>query len=129
MEDFRQQLDPVRPGEQWFCYWKTSAALWEARIQEFGLHEIIFIPLYWGFHAEANGTWDFGKYHPERDLVRLISILTQHGRKFCWLLPLTPATFLPNGGVPISAARTLSVSPQGMHLACQDQDSNLQNIY
>lgn len=129
MEDSRQLLDPVRPGEQWFCYWKTSAALWEARIQEFGPHEIIFIPLYWGFHAEANGTWDFGKFHPERDLNRLITILTQHGRKFCWLLPLTPAPFLPNGGVPISAARTLSVSNQGMHLACLDQDNTLHKMY
>lgn len=129
MEDSRQVLDPVRPGEQWFCYWKTSAALWEARIQEFGPHEIIFIPLYWGFHAEANGTWDFGRLHPERDLVRLATILTQHGRKFCWLLPLTPAPFLPNGGVPISAARTLSVSHQGMHLACLDQDGTLHKMY
>lgn len=129
MEDSRQVLDPVRPGEQWFCYWKTSASLWESRIQEFPQHEIIFIPIYWGFHAESGGTWDFGTFHPERDLVRLSKILTQHNRKFCWLLPLTPAPFLPNGGVPISVARTLSVSAQGMNLACLDQDSTLHKMY
>ena len=129
MEDSRQLLDPVRPGEQWFCYWKTSASLWEARILEFARHEIIFIPLYWGFHAESDGTWDFGRFHPEKDLTRLVSVLTQHGRKYCWLLPLTPAPFLPNGGVPISSARTLSVSQQGMHLACLDQDSTLHKMY
>jgi hypothetical protein len=129
MEDSRQVLDPVRPGEQWFCYWKTSASLWESRIQEFAQHEIIFIPIYWGFHAESGGTWDFGKFHPERDLVRLSKILTQHNRKFCWLLPLTPAPFLPNGGVPISVARTLSVSEKGMSLACLDQDSTLHKMY
>lgn len=129
MEDSRQILDPVRPGEQWFCYWKTSASLWETRILELPQHEIVFIPLYWGFHAEPNGTWDFGKNQPERDLIRLMTVLTQHGRKFCWLLPLTPAPFLPNGGVPITAARTLSVSHQGMHLACLDQDSTLHKMY
>jgi len=129
MEEFRQVLDPVRPGEQWFCYWKTSASLWESRIQELPPHEIIFIPVFWGFHAEAGGTWDFGKFHPERDLVRLANILTRHNRKFCWLLPLTPAPFLPNGGLPVSAARTLSVSPQGMHLACLDQDGTLHKMY
>lgn len=128
-EESRQKGDAVRPGEQWFCYWKTSAALWEGRLQEFPLHEIIFIPLYWGFHAEPDGSWDFGKYHPERDLVRLIKLLTQHGRKFCWLLPLTPAPFLPNGGVPIQAARTLSVSSRGMHLASLDQDQVLHKMY
>lgn len=129
MEDSRQVLDPVRPGEQWFCYWKTSASLWESRILEFPQHEVIFIPVYWGFHAEPGGAWDFGKMHPERDLVRLSSILTQHGRKFCWLLPLSPAPFLPNGGVPTAAARTLSLSAQGMHLACLDQDSTLHKMY
>ncbi len=129
MEESRHNLDPVRPGEQWFCYWKTSAALWEARIQEFNQHEIIFIPLYWGFHAEPDGSWDFGRFHPERDLVRLCQILTQHGRKFCWLLPLTPAPFLPNGGVPIPAARSLSLSEQGMHLACLDHDNTLHKMY
>lgn len=129
MEDSRQILDPVRPGEQWFCYWKTSASLWEARIQEFNPQDIIFIPLYWGFHSEADGSWDFGRFHPERDLVRLCKILTQHGRKFCWLIPLTPAPFLPNGGVPIPAARTLSVSHQGMHLASIDHDNTLHKMY
>lgn len=129
MEDSQQVLDPVRPGEQWFCYWKTSASLWEARIREFPQHEIIFIPIYWGFHAESGGAWDFGKYHPERDLVRLLGLLTQHGRKFCWLLPLTPAPFLPNGGLPIATARTLSLSMQGMHLACLDQDNTLHKMY
>jgi hypothetical protein len=129
MQESRQVLDSVRPGEQWFCYWKTSASLWESRIQEFPLHEIIFIPVYWGFHAESAGIWDFGKFHPERDLVRLSNILTQHNRKFCWLLPLTPAPFLPNGGVPISVARTFSISSQGMNLACLDQDSTLHKMY
>lgn len=128
-EETRQQLDPVRPGEQWFCYWKTSASLWEARIQEFAPHEIIFIPLYWGFHAESDGSWDFGKYLAERDLGRLIQVLTQHGRKYCWLLPLTPAPFLPNGGVPINAARIMSISKPGMHLACLDQDNVLHKMY
>jgi hypothetical protein len=125
----RQLLDPVRPGEQWFCYWKTSAALWETRILEFAQDEIIFIPLYWGFHAEADGQWDFGDFQAEKDLSRLIHVLTQHGRKFCWLLPLTPAPFLPNGGVPISAARTLSVSSKGIHYAALDQDESLHKMY
>lgn len=129
MEDSCQDLDPVRPGEQWFCYWKTSASLWESRIREFPQHEMIFIPVYWGFHAEAGGAWDFGQFHPERDLVRLSKILTQHNRRFCWLLPLTPAPFLPNGGVPISVAKTLSLSAQGMHLACLDQDNTLHKMY
>lgn len=121
--------DPVRPGEQWFFYWKTSASLWEGRIVQFPAHEVIFIPLYWGFHAEAGGDWDFGKIQPERDLLRLTQLMTQHGRKFCFLLPLTPAPFLPNGGVPVLAARTLSISHDGVHLAVLDQESNLNKMF
>lgn len=124
-----KQSDPVRPGEQWFFYWKTSAALWESRIVQFPQHEVIFIPVYWGFHAESQTEWDFGKIQPERDFLRLVQLLTQHGRKFCWILPLTPAPYLPNGGVPVSAARTLSISREGVHLAVLDQEQNLNKMF
>lgn len=129
LEDSSKKADPVRPGEQWFFYWKTSAALWESRILQFSQHEIIFIPLYWGFHAESPTEWDFGRLHPERDLKRLTDLLTRHGRKFCWILPLTPAPFLPNGGVPVSAARTLSISSEGVHLASLDQEKKLNKMF
>lgn len=121
--------DPVRPGEQWFCYWKTSAALWESRILQSPAHEVIFIPVYWGFHAEGPESWDFGRIQPDRDLLRLAQLLTQHNRKFCWLLPLSPAPFLPNGGVPTMAARTLSLSSDGVHIAVLDQEEKLNKMY
>lgn len=124
-----KQHDPVRPGEQWFFYWKTSASLWESRIIQFPEHEIVFIPLYWGFHAESSGEWDFGNIHPERDLLRLTQLLTQHNRRFCWILPLTPAPYLPNGGVPAFSARTLSIARDGVHLAVFDQEFNLNKMF
>lgn len=124
-----KQFDPVRPGEQWFFYWKTSAALWEGRIVQFPPEETIFLPLYWGFHAESPTEWDFGQISPEKDLKRLVQLLTQHGRKFCWLLPLTPAPFFPNGGVPASAARALSESRDGVHLAVLDHENALNKMY
>ncbi len=124
-----KKFDPVRPGEQWFFYWKTSAALWETRILQCPVHEVIFLPLYWGFHAESSTEWDFGKVRPERDLLRLTQLLTQHGRKFCWLLPLTPAPFMPNGGIPVSVARVLSVGKSGVHLAALDQEQNLNKMF
>jgi hypothetical protein len=120
--------DPVRPGEQWFFYWKTSAALWESKIKQFAPSEIIFIPLYWGLHADQ-GQWDFGQIQPEKDLKRLTHLLTQHGRKFCWLLPLTPAPFLPNGGVPAQSARNLSLSNNGVSLASLDNENKLHKMY
>jgi hypothetical protein len=129
MENSLPPSDRVRPGEQWFCYWQTSAALWESRIQELPAHEAVFIPLFWGFHAEGQEDWDFGRLHPERDLLRLTQLLTQYNRKFCWLLPLTPAPFLPNGGVPVKAALTLSVSEEGVHLACLNQGHTLNKMY
>ena len=129
LEGPKMQNDPVRPGEQWFCYWKTSAALWESRILASPVHEVIFIPLYWGLHTEAPGSWDFGQVQPEKDLLRLAQLLTQHGRRFCWLLPLTPSPFLPNGGVPVASARTLSISAEGVHLAVLDSEDKLNKMY
>jgi len=121
-------LDPVRPGEQWFFYWKTSAALWENRIIQSPLDEIIFIPIYWGFHLDGT-QWDFGQNQPDRDLLRLVNLLNSHKRKFCWLIPTSPAPFLPNGGVPALAARTLSISGEGVHLATFDQEDKLHKLY
>ena len=119
----------VTPGEQWFFYWKTSAALWESQILELPRDEIVFLPLNWGFHAENQDKWDFGETFPERDLFRLAQLLTQHGRKFTWLLPLTPSPFLPNGGIPVSAVRTLSVGEEGTHLACLDHEGRLHKMF
>ncbi len=127
--NYQEQADLVRPGEQWFFYWKTSAALWESKIVQFPAHETIFIPLNWGFHAEAGGRWDFGQVHPEKDLQRLATLLTQHGRKFCWILPLTPAPFLTNGGLPVSVARTLSISADGVHPASLDHEGKVNKIF
>jgi hypothetical protein len=129
IEDSQKLSDPVRPGEQWFLYWKTSPALWESRILQTPPFETIFIPIYWGFHGEGQNSWDFGKNMPERDLLRLAQTLTQHNRKFCWILPLTPAPFFPNGGTPVFASRTLSVSRDGVHLAAFDQEKKLNKLY
>jgi hypothetical protein len=124
-----KQSDPVRPGEQWFFYWKTSASLWEGRIAQFPQDEVIFIPVFWGFHGDSGTAWDFGHDRPERDLLRLTQLLTQHGRTFCWVLPLTPAPFFPNGGVPVYSARTLSISKEGVHHAILDQEHHLHKMF
>ncbi len=122
-------ISPVRPGEQWFFYWKTSAALWEKHIVESPADETVYIPLNWGAHAEANGVWDFGQIFAERDLGRLMELLTRHGRRSCWLLPLGPCPFLPNGGIPIAGARSLSSSEVGMNYACLDQEGAIHKMY
>lgn len=127
--DHQPQFDNVRPGEQWFFYWKTSAALWEGRIAKIPQDELVLIPLYWGFHAESPTEWDFGRIRPEADLLRLVQILTQYRRRFAWIMPVTPAPFLTNGGIPAYSARTLSITREGTHLGVFDQDYNLNKIY
>jgi len=121
--------DPVLPGEQWFCYWKTSAALWESRIRTLDTSKEISIPIYWGFHSEGPDKWDYGHYLAERDLARLIELLVQYRVKYRWLFPLTPCPLMPNGGIPVSAARTLSVGPKGIHLSSLNAQNSLHKMY
>lgn len=125
----KAHTDLIRPGEQWFFYWKTSASLWDTKIREIPTDEVIFLPLNWGFHSDSPESFDFSDSLPERDLLRLIQNLTQHNRKFCWLLPLNPAPFLPNGGVNVSSARTLAVNSEGIQLSCLDAEGTLNKIY
>jgi hypothetical protein len=129
LEPAEKNVDLVRPGEQWFFYWKTSAALWEGRIQQIPPQEVIFLPLNWGFHAASADEWDFGQTAPERDLLRLVQLLGQHRRRFCWLLPLAPSPFLPNGGLPVHATRNLSLNRDGVHLSVLDHEQKLHKIY
>lgn len=121
--------DPVLPGEQWFCYWKTSAALWESRIRTLDTAKEISIPVYWGFHSEGQDKWDFGHYLAERDLGRLVELLIQYRVRFQWIFPLTPCPLMPNGGIPVSAARTLSMGPNGIHLCSLNGQNSLHKVY
>jgi len=103
--------------------------LWESYILLKDPAEIIVIPLYWGFHYEEREGWDFGNKNSERDLLKLIEILRNLSRKFCFLLPLTPAPFLTNGGIPATCARSLTVGYQGLSLSFLDSEENLNKIY
>lgn len=121
--------DPVLPGEQWFCYWKTSAALWEGRIRTLDTSKEVSVPIYWGFHSEGPDKWDFGHYLAERDLARLVELFAQYRVNFRWILPLTPCPLMTNGGVPVFAARTLSLGPNGIHLCSLNGQNSLHKMY
>ena len=124
-----QELNTVYPGEQWFFYWKTSAVLWERLISESPQGGMIFIPLNWGQHHMGNMGWDFGEERPELDILRLAQTLLRHNKHFCWLMPLSPAPFLPNGGLPVSASKVLGKSREGIHYAIFDHEDQLNKMY
>jgi hypothetical protein len=106
--------DLVFPGENWFYYWKTSASLWKDKIEQVPAYEKIIIPINWSFHSETGDDYDFGTLRPETDIFRLVSQVNEHNRTPVLLLPLTPAPFLPNGGVPSFLARIPSVDEEKM---------------
>jgi len=90
---------------------------------------MIVVPIYWGYHYDERDGWDFGKKNSERDLTKLIDIFNNLSRKFCFLVPLTPAPFLTNGGIPSFCARSLSVGHQGLSLSFLDSEENLNKVY
>ncbi len=120
----------VAPGENWFCYWRTSASLWEAKL---GALQVvgapIVIPLYWGLHSETGESFDFGETRPEADLARLHRSLQKIGADSIWLLPLTPAPFMPNGGLPAGLARHPAHDVNGMTQAFLDGDGTIHKLH
>lgn len=120
--------DAVFPGENWFFYWKTSASLWKIKLQEFPGTKII-IPLNWSFHSETGDQFDFGDHRPETNLFKLVEIANEVGKKVIFFLPLTPAPFLPNGGLPHLLARSLALNPEGMGYGAIDAEDHLIKIY
>ena len=123
-----RDLDTVFPGENWFFYWKTSASLWRTKLQEFPGTRII-IPLNWSFHSETGDQFDFDEHRPETNLKKLVDIAREVGKQVIFFLPLTPAPFLPNGGLPHLLARGLALNGQQMAYGVIDADDNLIKIY
>ncbi len=123
-----RDIDSVFPGENWFFYWKTSASLWRLKLQEFPGTRII-VPLNWSFHSETGDSFDFGEYRPETNLQKLVEIAKEVGKSVVFFLPVTPAPFLPNGGLPHFLARGLSLSKEGLAYGIIDSDDNLIKLY
>lgn len=127
--DALSKNDVVFPGEQWFFYWKTSAAMWESKISMTPKDEVIFLPLYWGLHAPKDGEWDFGDLSPEADLRRLIDLCGTHRRQVAILLPMSPMPFLPNGGLPVHVTRHHAINSHGLMKAGVDHEGKLHKFY
>ena len=123
-----RDIDTVFPGENWFFYWKTSASLWRMKLQEFPGTKVI-IPINWSFHSETGDQFDFDDHRPETNLLKLVEIAKEVGKQVIFFLPLTPAPFLPNGGLPHLLARSLALSTEQMAYGVIDADDNLIKIY
>lgn len=125
-----KEAESIFPGENWFCYWRTSAALWESKLASLNKAAgPLFIPLYWGFHSENAETFDFGAQKPEADLARLHRILQQTGHEAIWLLPLTSVPLQPNGGLPAFIARTPAADEHGMTQSYLDSDGSVHKMH
>lgn len=123
-----RDFDTVFPGENWFFYWKTSASLWRMKLQEFPGTKVI-IPINWSFHSETGDQFDFDDHRPETNLLKLVEIAKEVGKQVIFFLPLTPAPFLPNGGLPHLLARSLALNSEQMAYGVIDADDNLIKIY
>ncbi len=120
--------DSVFPGENWFFYWKTSASLWKSKLQEFPGTKII-IPLNWSFHTETGDQFDFDDHRPETNLKKLVEIASEVGKSVIFFLPVGPAPFLSNGGLPHFLARALALNAEEMAYGVIDADGHLVKIY
>jgi len=124
-----KEYDTVFPGENWFFFWRTSPSLWETKLREFPGSTPIFIPLYWGLHNENPEQFDFGTYRPETDLKRLFEVAQSVGKDLSFVLPLTPAPFLPNGGLPSFLSRNMLIDENGLAHAIVDNDGRINKLY
>ena len=124
-----KDYDSVFPAENWFLYWKTSAALWKEKLATYRQDLPVLIPLYWGLHGEFKGQVDFGDYKTETDIVRLKKCLDDLGLEACFLLPIAPVPFLPNGGVPSYLARQISLDREMKAQVYIGEEGKLYKMY
>lgn len=124
------ESENIFPGENWFCYWRTSASLWETKLRTLSPQTgPLFIPLYWGFHTDDAENFDFGEQKAEADLLRLHEVTRRTGHDVIWLFPLTPLPIQPNGGLPALVSRYPSQDKFGMTHAFLDSDGTINKIH
>ncbi len=124
-----RDMDTLFPGECWFFYWKTSAALWESKLDQLPAGARLWVPINWAFHSETGDTYDFADLRPETDLKNLLDLAQAKGRDLIFLVPLGPCPFLPNGGLPVLLARILAFDRDAHPLAFADAEGNLHRFY
>ncbi len=123
-----KELDAALPGEHWFLYWRTSSSLWKTKLSELTGARVI-VPINWSFHSETGESFDFGLERPETDLKRLVMLAEQLDKEVHLFVPMTPAPFLPNGGLPHLLARWGAVNPDGMAYAVADPQGPVHKLY
>ena len=122
-----KEEDTIFPGEGWFFYWKTSPSLWEEKVKSC-LSRYLICPIFWGHHVTSENKFDFGEAVPETDLKKLTDIASRFEKEVIFFLPLGPAPFLPNGGVPSSISRYFSSNGRGMTLSAVDSSGNINKM-
>lgn len=121
--------DLVFPGEGWFLYWKTSASLWQTKLEELSGTTKVIIPINWSFHSDTGDRFDFANEKPETDLKKLSEICKQLGKEVIFLLPVSPMPFLPNGGIPFILSRNHAKNENGVVKAYADGEGNINQLY
>lgn len=124
-----KDYDAAFPGENWFFYWKTSSSLWRSKLEASPQSGPVLIPINWAFHSDIGEKADFAQRKPETNLKRLTEVVESLGRKAVFLLPLTPAPFLPNGGVPHLLARIPSQNHYGLSLSVLQGEEQINKLY
>ena len=122
-----KEEDSIFSGEGWFLYWKTSPSLWEEKIKGC-LSRYLICPIFWGHHVTSENKYDFGEVVQEADLKKLVDIATLCNKEVVFFLPLGPAPFLPNGGVPSSISRHFSLNKRNLTLCAVDSGGNINKM-
>ncbi|RLA62888.1 MAG: hypothetical protein DRQ88_10160 [Epsilonproteobacteria bacterium] len=114
--------------EEWFFYFQVSASLWKEKLAKFKGSQII-VPINWAFHQVDEHTFDFGQNRKEANLSQLVTLAESENKKIIFYLPLTPAPFLANGGVPDYLKSILSLNKEGMAHTCLDHEGKVNKLY
>jgi len=115
--------------DYWFLYWKTSASLWKTKMEEVCPGPRVLVPLNWAFHTDNGEDFDFSEKKPETDLGLLVSRAQEIGKEVIFLLPIGPAPFLTNCGVPHILARNFAKDSNGLNKFVIDADGNINKIF
>lgn len=125
----REDSSSINPYGPWFYYWKTAAALWEEKIHNLRRGNYLYIPFNWAAHTEDGGNLDLGSKSSETNLAKLFEISLNAGRTPVLFIPIGPAPFLVNGGLPSLLSRGMVKSRDGLCLGLVNPGEKIVRLF
>jgi hypothetical protein len=125
-------------GENWFCYWKASATLWQTKLEQYRGASPLLVPFLWSHHVSrvqnvgaptSKTVIDFGQKRQDTNINEIFHLVQQMGLEAVLVIPLGPLPFVSAGGIPSWLCEAVTQDEQRLNKVAVDEQGRIHKSY